>query len=237
MGIFDRFRRNAPEPEPQGDTDHEVTAEDIREAVEEQVLPGFHERDDVVVAVGEFLEIEGDPRVTATVDEVWAARLAEEATWGGPGDYAKVASAFASLSGQGIVGRMNFTCCQTCGTDEIDDERTPRDGAEEGEYAWNEWGYTFFHQQDAERLSEMPATLYLTYSTFAPAPDVDDALLERWRGGDESAKLQVIESSNTLVGHRIADALREQGLSVDWDGNLDARIAVEITDWRKPLPR
>lgn len=235
MGIFDRFRSSPPEPEP--DEPVKVTEEDIRIAVEERILPGFSTRADAVEAVTDYLELEDDPRIRAAVDDVWSRRLTEEAAWATPGDYAKVASAFAELAGQGILGRMNFTCCQTCGTAEIDDERTPREGAEEGEYPWQEWGYTFFHQQDAERLTGGPSTLYLSYSTFCPAPDVDEALIDRWRSGDESAKAEVIEASDRAVGRRVSDALREQGLSVEWDGDTGQRIAVSVDDWRKPLPR
>jgi hypothetical protein len=34
----------------------------------------------------------------------------------------------------------------------------------------------------------------------------------------------------------VATALREHGLTVDWDGDPDERIKVPITDWRKYLP-
>jgi hypothetical protein len=234
MGFLDRFKRTAPVPAEATPRD-DVSDEDVREAARERVLPGFLDKSDVVVHVGDYLEIEGDPRVSRIVDEVWTDRLQEEAGWSGPGDYARVAAAFDALDEQGVVGRMNFTCCQTCGTTEIDDERTPVDAAE-GDYPFREWGYTFFHQQDAERLVDEPATLYLSYSTFVPAPDLDEDLLERWRE-DDSLRGEVIAASDASVGHRVADALRAQGLDVTWDGNTGARVEVAITQWRKPLPR
>lgn len=245
MGFLDRFRSqpSAPEPPPPGgsvpsdDVSPEVSDDEIREAVMERVLPGFTRREDVVVAVEEFLELGDDPRVQAAVDLAWTQRLAQESSWDAPGEYDRVAAAFVDLADQGVVGRMNFTCCQTCGTAEIDDERTPREAAAEGDYAWNEWGYTFFHQQDAERIQDGPSTLYLSYSTFTPAPDVNEGLIARWRDGDESLRPQVIETSNRSVGHRVAQALRAQGLDVAWDGDTGQRIDVTITDWRKPLPR
>jgi hypothetical protein len=238
MGLFDRFKRPAPAPaeaEPRADAADEVSDDDVREAVRERVLPGFLDKADVVEHVGEYLEIEGDPRVARIVDEVWTDRLQEEAGWSGAGDYAKLEAAFAALAEQGVVGRMDFTCCQTCGTAEIDDERTPAD-VPEGEYPFREWGYTFFHQQDTERLLDEPATLYLSYSTFVPSPDVDDDLIARWRE-DDSLRGEVVAASDASVGHRVADALRAQGLDVTWDGDTGQRVEVAITEWRKPLPR
>jgi len=70
--------------------------------------------------------------------------LAEQQKWREPGDYDRMAAAFARIQQQGVPARMNFTCCQTCGIDEIDDERTPLRRAAAGEYPWREWGYTFF---------------------------------------------------------------------------------------------
>ena len=233
MGFLDRFRKS-PEPEPEPSS---VTDDDVRQAARDMTLPGFRTKDDVVVAVGEYLEIEGDPRVVRIVDEVWSQRLSEEAQWDGPGEYARVAAAFEALDAQGVVARMSFTCCQTCGTTEIDDERTALPDVAEGDYAYREWGYAFFHEQDAERLADEPATLWLSYSTFTPAPDVDPSLLERWRAGDESLRREVIVASDRAVGERIATALREQGLDVSWDGDTGQRIAVDIAAWRKPLPR
>lgn len=240
MGLLDRFRRtSAAAPtafEPEQRVHDDVDVEEIREAVRERLLPGFLTRDEVVESVTDYLEVDGDPRVAQVVDEVWAQRLSEEAGWSGAGGHDRVAAAFAALADDGIVARMDFTCCQTCGTTEIDDERTPLADPGDG-YAFREWGYTFFHQQDSERLVAEPATLFLSYSTFVPAPDLDPALLERWRAGEEQARDRVVEESDRAVGVRVAAALRAQGLEVAWDGDTGRRIEVAIPAWRKPLPR
>lgn len=239
MGLLDRFRRRtdgAASSPARPEVVSSVDDDEIRQAALERVLPGFLTLPEVVEIVGDDLEIGGDPRVAHIVDEVWARRLAEESTWEGRGGYDRVATAFAALDVEGVVARMAFTCCQTCGTAEIDDERTPV-AAAEGDYGFREWGYTFFHEQDAERLADEPATLYLSYSTFTPAPGLDPALLDRWRAGDESVREHVVVESDRAVGQRVSDALREQGLTVDWDGSTGRRIAVEVPSWRKPLPR
>ncbi|GAA1944129.1 DUF6891 domain-containing protein [Nocardioides hwasunensis] len=239
MRFLDRFRRTPSEPDgPAGVVllDDDISDDEVREAVRARVLPGFMDRSDVLVAVGDYFEAEGDPRVERIVGEVWDGRLAEQAGWTGPGQYDQVEAAFADLAQQGVVARMDFTCCQTCGTTEIDDERTPLTDAPAGEYPFREWGYTFFHQQDAERLADDSSTLYLSYSTFVPAPEVDASVVQRWRDGDASLRDEVVAASDTTVGRLVADALRARGLDVQWDGSPAARIAVTITDWRKPLP-
>ncbi len=112
---------------------------------------------------------------------------------------------------------MDFSCCGTCGTAEIGAERTPVEAAKG--HGFRESAYTFFHDQDAEQLWETPATLFLNYGAFG-----------------ESARTRVPASAIKRVGERIAAALRRQGLEVTWDGDPDTRIAISITDWRKPLP-
>jgi hypothetical protein len=129
---------------------------------------------------------------------------------------------------------MDFTCCNTCGTAEIDDQRTPL--ATDQGYPFREWAYTFFHQQDADSLADEPATLFLTYSSWRAAPDTDPLLLAAAKAGDVAARAQVAAQTNTQVGQVIAAALRDQGLTVDWDGDPRQRIAVTIEHWRKPLP-
>lgn len=213
----------------------EPLEESIREAAHMFVVPGFLTRAEATEAVREFLELdEDDHRPASAVEAVWRVRLAEQQGWSGPGDYQRLAAAFARLGELGVLGRMNFTCCQTCGTAEIDDERTPADDG--GGYPWREWAYTFFHEQDAERLIESPAILFLSYSAFRPAPDLDPALVQAARAGDEDARRSVVRETDASVGRTVANAVRETGLHVDWDGDPGQRIAVHISDWRKPLP-
>ncbi|MEO8827578.1 DUF6891 domain-containing protein [Lapillicoccus sp.] len=214
-----------------------MTTTDLYEAARQAVLPGFLTRIEVVEQVSELYELDvNDRRASEVVAAVWDARRAEETTWTGESDYDRLAAAFADLDSQGIVARMNFTCCNTCGTTEIDDERTPVE-APPGGYPFREWAYTFFHQQDAERLSEDRATLYLTYSAFRPALDADPQLLQQAQGGDEQARTQVTRQTDTLVGQQVAETLRRRGLDVRWSGDPEQRISVSMGSWRRPLPR
>lgn len=174
----------------------------------------------------------GSP-IESIVQEVWKGRLVEQSRWQDEGDYTRLAAAFDTLAGWGVVARMNFTCCQTCGIDEIDDERTPVPTG--GYRGYREWGFAYFHQQDTERLGE-GGDLFLAYGTFGALEDSDPALLALARSGDAAARRQVSDASSVRAGAVVVDALRSAGLGVTWDGSAGQRIAVTITDWRKRLP-
>lgn len=238
MSFLDRLRRRAQpsgsrsdgSAPPDGD---QVADGDLVEVAQQAILPGFLTRAEAVERVREALElVESDPRAQQVVDRVWSRRAAEQATWEGRSDYDRLAAAFRRLDEQGFVTRMNFTCCTTCGTDEIDDERTPA----ESDYPYRETMYTFFHQQDAERLVDEPATLFLAYSSWRPAPDTRSELLAAARAGDDDARAAVVAQTDEQVGGHVVRALEAEGLDVTWNGSHTSRIAVTISRWRKPLP-
>ena len=205
MGIFDKLSRRAPAPDP-------AVLEELRDQVVLWVLPGFNTRADVLEHAREFRDDDEMPvtdrQLEQVVDDVWQTRLAEQQSWTERTDADKVAAAFAELDAAGVVARMNFTCCQTCGVAEIDDER-PADRPSSG--------YVFFHQQDSERLADAGAQLFLAYGTLDPI-----------RG-------QVAEQ-DAEIGRRIESALRAQHLPVEWSGSSQQRISVGPLTWQRRLP-
>lgn len=229
-----------PEAEPPASVTPEQETE-LRQQARLVVRPGFTTRDDAVVAVVEWYEAEGlDPDVLEAaaervVDDEWAVRAAELEAAGDDGDYGRLERAFAALADERVVARMNFTCCQNCGTTEIDDERTAIDGGP-GRYGYAEWAYTFFHQQDAEGLGQPDALLRLSFSAFTAAPDADPADVAAGRAGDRDAMQRVMAHTDAVVGRTVVAALVDQGLTVMWDGTGAQRIAVAVPAWRKPLP-
>jgi hypothetical protein len=229
VGIFDKFKRRPdaaglpstadgppaaaggpPAAEPPVDAAQQVA--DLREQIELWVRPGFLTRADVLEYARDFRDDDqmpiDDEQLARLVEDVWQARLAEQATWPAYTDADRVAAAFAELDANGVVARMNFTCCQTCGVTEIADER-PDDRPSTG--------YVFFHQQDAERLADDPAHLYLAYGTLDP---------EQGR----------VEQQDQAVGRQIHAALLAQDLPVEWNGSSGQRIAVGPITWRRRLP-
>ncbi|MEV8373679.1 hypothetical protein AB0P21_13120 [Kribbella sp. NPDC056861] len=224
MGIFDRLSRRkpsneptapeppAPDPSAADPVDVPAALEELRDQVVLWVLPGFNTLDDVLEYAQDFRDGEElpvtDHQLEQLINDVWQTRLAEQQTWTGPTDADKVEAAFTALDAAGVVARMNFTCCQTCGVTEIDDER-PTDRPSTG--------YVFFHQQDSERLADGGAHLYLAYGTLDPIQG------------------QVAEQ-DTEIGRQIETALRAQALPVEWNGSSDQRISVGPLTWNRRLP-
>lgn len=239
-----RWWRRRPEATARPSIAEQEALATLRETARLWISPGFRTRDSLVEELVEYhddidLPADQTDRLAASaVDLEWEVRHAEEATWTHPGDYARVQAAFDALDAQGVVGRMSFTCCQTCGTAEIAEERTPLHAEERwpGDDAFREWGFVFFHEQDAERLAEEPADLFLSFGTFRWAPDTDPGLLKRAQEGHEDARREVVEHSDRAVGRLVAEALRAQGLTVDWNDEPARRLRVTEVQWRKPLP-
>ncbi|MFD7308904.1 DUF6891 domain-containing protein [Promicromonospora sp. NPDC059942] len=134
----------------------------VRGQVRAMVRAGFTPFDEVLRAADEMLEPEvADSLRTAAAEaarEEWQARVAEQASWADQGDYSALAAAFADLESHGVVARMCFACCNTCGVSEIRDEADPRGG--------EPLGYVFFHSQDADRLADVPGDLFLSFGGF-----------------------------------------------------------------------
>jgi hypothetical protein len=204
------FRRRPPEPsgapEPPKTPLTPAQEDELRVLARDLVVPAFAERDHVTQVLADHLYGDVDPRAAAEAArritaEAWARRDAELSASSGPSDYDRLAAAFRALEERAVVARMAFACCQTCGDTEIRDERTG-----------GEWGFTYFHDQDAERLADPETTLLLAYGAF----------------GDQSEDVE--------VGRAVRDALVAEGLVVAWDDDPRARLAVAIRDWRKPLP-
>jgi len=105
-----------------------------------------------------------------------------------------------------VVARQHFTCCQSCGHAEIGHEIAQAlqlRGA-----AGAILGYAFYHWQDTESA-------------------VDDGTLCLAYGATRDGKAAALE-----VGHSIVRALKEAGLSAEWDGDLGRRIVVKL-DWKR----
>jgi hypothetical protein len=158
---------------------------------------------EIVEATTEYLEDADDAEAVPAAAHRIASReltahLREQATWAPITDSDRVTSAFAALNAAGIVAREQFTCCQTCGNAEIGAEVPPGGDPE---------GYTYYHEQDAERAAES-GSLFLAYGSF--------------QSGQKSE----------AIGARVAAELRGQGLTVTWDGDPAQRISVPLR-WQR----
>jgi hypothetical protein len=68
------------------------------------------------------------------------------------------------------------------------------------------------------------AELYFGFDAVAPP-------------GERFASQQAYDDAAIAVGQQVVDALRAEGLEVEWDGTPTNRPAVLHLDWRRPLPQ
>jgi len=152
-----------PDVAPQADGDKLAY---VREEVRAMVRAGFTPFDRVLRAADEMLEPDATTSLRTAAGEVarheWQARVTEQATWTDEGDYPALAAAFADLEDLGVVARMCFACCNSCGATEIHDEIDPNGN--------EPLGYTFFHSQEADRLAGTPGDLFLSFDGFDDTP-------------------------------------------------------------------
>lgn len=134
-----------------------AAAESMAEATWEQILVGENDPDMYLEFFADELDEAkvSDEDAEAFFASVVAARRTQQTQLGGAPE-SKLTNAFTELETIGVLGRQNFSCCGTCGSAEIWDER-------DDSRAWR--GYLYFHQQDAERIPEDRET-YVGYGAF-----------------------------------------------------------------------
>ena len=212
--FFDRlfgWARESESTPPQHDAHLEETAdplEDLRDKIRRDVAGGFDDEDVILTNVADYFEEEIDPALVRReapriLREVLAEHVRAEASWPAVTDCDRIDAAFAALEQDGIIARQNFTCCMTCGSNEIWEEvQAAKDAGLPAH------GYAFYHVQDTDAAVE-GSGIYLAYGACEEG---------------EAAALGVAKD--------IVEALQAQGLYPDWDGRWDQRIAVPL-DWKR----
>jgi hypothetical protein len=183
----------------------------IQALVALEVKGGFGDRDEIIERVLETLEMEHDdldpdvlePVIARSTDEHLAAQELEQATWTQPTDCDRLDAVFAELEEAGLLVGQNYGETQD---DAIADLSEVFDEHPETE---NLRGYVFYTHQDLERVIES-GTLALGFGMAN-----DDG------------------PNATLVGKTIAEAFKQAGFQVKWNGKLNARIEVMQLEWKK----
>ncbi|WP_083211480.1 DUF6891 domain-containing protein [Mycolicibacterium porcinum] len=207
--------------------------------IRSHLIAGFWGYDELLDLAHEWIDdsgVVGPDEATELVTALWRGRLAEQNTWTDTGDYGRLQYTFAQLESEGILARMCFSCCTTCATHDIDDERSPNPNPDDW-YRYREWAYTYFHEQDALRLSAPEPTLYLGFSSFRPHPALPAPLVRAAAAGDDAAAAEITERTDTMVGERIVVLANHYGLDTSWSGSHRSRIELNVPHWRKPLPQ
>lgn len=172
-------------------------------------------------------ELEGaavsDDQAHSWFTSVINARRDQQARWGVPVPTTSLDAAFTELAEHGVIARADFTCCGTCGSAEIFDER-------DDSRVWR--GYIFFHTQDTDAIFT-ERTTYLNYGIFLPAY-FEQA---EWEAkSDAEAEEAYRVTTLSLMNDEVIPLLRRHGITVDWDGDLATRIRLSDVDFVVPMP-
>jgi hypothetical protein len=113
-----------------------------------------------------------------------------------PIDSTKLAAAFGRMRKAGMLARMNFACCSTCGFYELGEKFKAMDATKRAMSP----GIAFFHSQDAERLRN-GEDLMIAFGS----PE-DDRIVD--------------------AGRVVVACLKAEGLTVEWNETAERRIRV-----------
>ena len=159
-----------------------------------------------------------DEQCRAIAQYLIDARRAQQAGFGDV-PATRLDRAFEALRRAHVVAEQDFACCNTCGHAEI-------------EGGQDDLGYVFFHQQDTDDLVESGST-YLSYGIFWPAH-----LGEEEYKALSSSQREELHDATTIKLMRtvVIPILREHGIGVSWEGDVNTRILLTGVEWYAPLP-
>ncbi len=189
----------------------------LRDCAWERIVVGVDDADDFCEYIEGEIELD-DEVLTQAFDQLLDARRAQQEAWSAEIQTTALTSAFADLAEIGVVAREAFTCCGTCASAEIYDER-------DDSRVWR--GYVYFHSQDAERITEDRQT-YVGYGAFLePVYSADE-----WNALSAAEKDEAYGRLVTdLMRDEVIPALEGRGIEVEWDGDLGQRILLKGVDW------
>jgi hypothetical protein len=198
---------------------------EIEAEIWDWVVRGYADPDDFL----DYLDGDDD-RHGATDDDLRSAyeraltaRREQQQRWGTV--RGNLTRAFAELNELGVVARENFSCCGTCASAEIHDER-------DDSRHWQ--GYLWYHQQDTESLlASEDGQVYLGYGVY-PTADFDEAAYSALPEAEQQARYQA--DLERLLDEVAFPVLRRHGMRVEWNRKQSQRVRVTGAQWYAPLP-
>lgn len=184
-----------------------------------EVAAGFSSRKEIIELAVEMHEHDArESELRALAEElagsVFYQHLKAQRGWPLVTDCDRLDIAFAQLAEKGIVTRQNFECDSDEDGEVCEDTEAIIDEMDKLIAAGNHVrGYAYYQPQDT-----------------AAAVD-GSGLCIRFGTGNRDEN----EQAALRIGNEVADALRQQGLAVDWDGSWSRRISVWM-DWKRRRP-
>ncbi|WP_433604759.1 DUF6891 domain-containing protein [Prescottella agglutinans] len=131
-------------------------------------------------------------------------------------------AAFQELNANGVVARANFSCCGTCASGEIWEER-------DDSRHWQ--GYAYFHQQDTDGLVENGET-YIGFGAFPPE-NFDEAAYDAL--SDDAKEALYAADVTRLLDDVVFPVLLRHGIEPEWNRDLGTRVLLKNADWYAPI--
>ncbi|MGH3388059.1 MAG: DUF6891 domain-containing protein [Actinomadura sp.] len=190
-------------------TEDSLRAE-LRDHIRVALAIGADDFDAVVAASVDRFDRGAQAHATAAeiAAEEFAAYRSEQGTWPDVLDSDRLVRAFRALDVSGVVARVDFTCCQSCGTAEI------RAEVPEGAVAR---GYAFCHRQDIE-AGVRGAGLHVSYGAFAPGEGPAGAV-------EIGREVVTALREHGLTAHWDGDAARRIHVPLTWRRRRFGRLA------------
>jgi hypothetical protein len=198
-------------PEPEDEGADGVTQADILRWIRSFVWCGEYDAEEVAILIEEQLG-EGDE-----VDEDWlekeirrelAAKRKAEKTWPKVTDCDLLDRAFEALEQQGVIALHMAGFTQSDGLEEVEDIYREA-GGKKSNYA----GHCFYTEQDQEGALE-GSGLHIGFGHLS---------------GDNAKGVE--------VGKIVHAALEREGLKVEWNGTIGARLFVKGFRWQRRSPQ
>ncbi|WP_229070943.1 hypothetical protein [Actinoplanes sp. DH11] len=163
-----------------------------------------------------------DEELAAAYEKALDARRAQQRGFGTV--RSNLTAAFDELNAAGVLARENFSCCGTCASAEIHDER-------DDSRHWR--GYVWYHRQDTESLiSSEGGSVYLGYGVYPPAGFDEDAYAALPEAEQQASYQKDLE---LLLDETVFPALRRHGMNIQWNRRQTTRILVTGARWYAPL--
>ncbi len=125
-------------------------------------------------------------------------------------DLERIESAFGELEERGFFAATDHACCGSCGVSEL-----PEDTGQ----------YVFFHLQDSGSFFDDP---WSVRDHWLETSESDGVLRRKLylNYGDHPHDPKAFIDDDLKAGRIVVEALKRAGLEVEWNGEIDSRIAV-----------